>query len=212
MGKNSSLVFGVGVNDADYAVKKTIKISGKSILAFHCPYHRKWAHMLMRCYCEKYKARHPTYTNAAVTEEWLIFSKFKAWAECNLNGMPISDLELDKDLIAEGNDEYSPIKCLLVHKKVNGFIVNCSFGKHGKTGYYPHKKSGKFMARCRNPFTGKSEYLGIYQDKEDARRAWLEFKIEMAIQLSNSDLVRCTKTATALRDLKNRAKDGGKKF
>jgi len=53
------LLFGVGVNDADYRVKP--KIDGKLVC---CPAYHSWKLMLLRAYCAKYHERQPTYSNS----------------------------------------------------------------------------------------------------------------------------------------------------
>ena len=75
------LVYGVGINDADYAVTKweTTCVNGvqKRKLVWYCPYHRAWTSMLQRCYSLNYQERNPTYKGCSVSEEWLTFSNFK---------------------------------------------------------------------------------------------------------------------------------------
>ena len=52
-------------------------------------------------------------------------------------------------------------------------------------GDYPvgvnlHKPTGKYQARCRNPFTGKKEHLGLFSTPEEAHEAWRKRKHELA--------------------------------
>lgn len=51
----TKLVYGVGVNDADYVVSPII--SGKRHI---CPFSIKWKDMLARCYSEKTIKANPT--------------------------------------------------------------------------------------------------------------------------------------------------------
>ena len=57
MVKKTKLVFGVGVNDADYFVCR--KENGKIVWTF--PYYQTWKNMLRRAYSDKCKQRRPTY-------------------------------------------------------------------------------------------------------------------------------------------------------
>lgn len=61
----TKLVYGVGINDADYVVqrKETIEVNGvrKRRLVWVCPYYQVWRTMLRRCYSTKYHDRQPTY-------------------------------------------------------------------------------------------------------------------------------------------------------
>ena len=113
--KPKILVCGVGINDADYVVKKFETIGyvdgkRKRKLVWTCPYHRAWESMLKRCYSAKYQERQPTYKGCTVSDDWLTFSNFRAW-------MIAQDWEgkhLDKDLLFEGNKIYSTETCVFV--------------------------------------------------------------------------------------------------
>lgn len=120
------LVYGVGVNDADYPVKPVIHFGSKKRKI--CPYYQKWKSMLERCYSEKYQAVQPTYKGCKVCDEWLVFSNFKAWVISN-NIADISGYELDKDLLKAGNKKYSKENCILVPMIVNRFLINAAYKK-----------------------------------------------------------------------------------
>ena len=98
------LVFGVGINDADYVVQKfeTIGyVDGKQErkLVWACPYYRAWKNMLARCYYHKVQGNRPTYSGCIVSEEWLRFSNFRRW----MANQDFEGKQLDKDLLFEGN-------------------------------------------------------------------------------------------------------------
>lgn len=98
-------VFGVGTNDADYLTNPTI--NGKQT---KCSIYRTWQSMLMRCYSDKFQAKHPTYTGCSVCDEWLTFSSFRRWMIAqNWQGK-----QLDKDIRVNGNKVYSPETCCFV--------------------------------------------------------------------------------------------------
>ena len=176
------LVRGVGINDADYKV--TIReeagvIGGKrrQKLIWICPFYRVWSRMLDRCYTNKFKNDNPTYRECTTCSEWLVFSKFKVWLEAQAwQGM-----ELDKDLLIRGNKIYSPETCVFVTKMVNMFIIerDASRGRH-PIGAYFNTRDGKFQAQCKNPFSGKTENLGLYVCPQEAHIAWLKRKLELA--------------------------------
>ena len=63
--KVERLVYGIGVNDADYVVKSTI--NGRRVV---CQAYRSWVGMLQRCYSEKFHHRNPTYAGVKVCDEW----------------------------------------------------------------------------------------------------------------------------------------------
>jgi len=175
------LVCGVGINDADYVVKKweTISANGvrKQKLVWECPYYRTWKSMLNRCYSTKLQDGNPTYKGCSVSEEWLRFSNFKRWMECqDWEGM-----QLDKDLLFEGNKVYSGETCVFVARMVNTFTTDRGNDRgEWLIGVNWDKRDGKFKSSCRNPFTKKGEYLGLFTCEVEAHQAWLKRKLELA--------------------------------
>jgi len=184
MKKINKLVFGIGINDADYSVCSRLK--GKRLW---CPFYRKWMDMLRRCYSEKYQKAKPTYIGCYVTFNWLTFSIFKAWME----QQDWQGKELDKDLLCPGNKLYSPETCVFVDRKVNGFLLesNASRGEYPIGVIYQKEKlTNKFKVLCRSVLTSKQKYLGYFSTPEEAHQAWLAFKLEQAHLLAaqQSDL------------------------
>ena len=184
--KVKKLVQGVGVNDADYAIQKFETIGyvdgkQKQKLVWVCPFYQVWKHMLERCYSTKYQERQPTYVECIVSDNWLKFSNFKAWMMTqNWEG-----LQLDKDILFEGNKIYSPETCIFVTQAVNKFTTDRGAAR-GKwlIGVSWNKATGKFQSRCCNPFTKKQEYLGLFTCEQQAHEAWLTRKIELAHELA----------------------------
>lgn len=81
----------------------------------------KWFSMFVRSYDEKYHEKQPTYTNCEVSEEFCNFQNFASWYyhykyPCKY------PLELDKDLLYEGNKIYSPSTCCLIPKEINATL------------------------------------------------------------------------------------------
>lgn len=178
-------VYGVGVNDADYVTQKFEAIGyvdGKQKLVWKCPYYRAWQHMIERCYSAKFQERYPTYAGCTVSEEWLTFSVFKSWMEAQ----DFDGLQLDKDILFEGNKVYSAETCVFVTPMVNTFTTD---GKASRgellIGVSWHKPTEKFIARCRNPFTGKTDYLGLFTCEQQAHNAWQVRKLELAKELAS---------------------------
>ena len=185
--KPRKLVCGIGINDADYAVRKNETIgyyangNRKLKQVWICQFYKTWNNMLRRCYYAKYKEYYPTYRGCSVSEEWLTFSNFKIWMEeQNFKGM-----HLDKDILFEGNKVYSAETCVFVAPLVNTFIndQNPSRGEW-LTGVSWSKKSEKFIAQCRNPFSEEQEYLGLFTSELEAHETWLKRKLELAKELA----------------------------
>ena len=186
MKKAKKLVYGVGINDADYVIKKWETIGyvngkRKRKLIWICPYYRAWKHMLERCYSTKYQERQPTYKGCSVSEDWLTFSNFRKWMEAQ----DFEGNQLDKDLLFEGNKVYSAKTCVFVSGMVNSFTTDRRASRgEWLIGVYWNKGANKFQSRCRNPFTKKSEHLGLFTSEQEAHKAWLKRKLGLARQLA----------------------------
>jgi len=163
---NRKLIYGIGINDADYITQPVI--NGKTTI---CPYYRAWANMLKRCYSSSFHGQRPTYIGCTVVKEWHSFMNFRAWMEKqNWHGKHI-----DKDIIFPGNKAYSPETCVFVNLAINGLL-----GDHAaKRGKYPQgvvlqKQSGKFIATLN--MSGKAKYLGYFETPEEASAVYREAK------------------------------------
>ena len=115
----------------------------------------------------------------------------------------LSDLELDwsqidKDILYPGNKVYGPETCVFVSCQINVFLVDCASARGDfPVGVNWEQNAGKFRARCRNPFTKKHEYLGLFSDPQDAHEAWREKKHEHACRYA--DMQTDLRIAEALR-------------
>lgn len=189
MRKEGELVFGIGINDADYVVCPIV--NGKAVW---CRFYRTWVNMLKRCYSEKYQARQPTYIGCSVCDEWLTFSNFKKWME----KQDWEGNQLDKDLLTNGNKVYSPETCVFVDKVTNLFTTDHGAARgEWPIGVYFNKRGGKFQAYCNNPFIKKREHLGFFACPNQAHLTWKKRKHELACQLA--DLQTDERVAKALR-------------
>ena len=179
MGK---LVYGVGVNDADYVVQKfenTGYADGKQgrKLVWYCPFYYTWKGMLERCFSEGFKAKNPTYKDVTCCGEWLVFSKFKSWME----QQDWEGKELDKDILISDNKLYSPETCAFVSSVTNTFVLASGASR----GEYPvgvcwEKSRQKYRARCSNPLTKRLDCLGMFTTPEEAHEVWRKRKHELA--------------------------------
>lgn len=188
MARPKRLLCGVGINDSDYAIAKTV--DGKRKL---CPIYQVWASMIKRCYCGIFHNENPSYVGCSVYEGWLLFSNFRSWME----KQDWIGKELDKDLIIKGNKVYSPEACVFIEHKVNNFIRDGKSGRSLPAGVSIHKKTGKFQARVSNPINKIEEHVGYFVCDKDAHLAWKRRKHELACQLA--DLQTDKRVADALR-------------
>ena len=155
-------VFGIGINDASYIIGQ-----GESV----CPCYRRWANMLRRCYSVTELKKNPTYSGCSVCDEWLIFSNFKDW----MLNQEWEGMDLDKDLLIQGNKVYSPEFCIFVPHSLNSLFLDCG-SKKGEwpKGVYFDKARRKFKAKC--SVDGMSKELGRFVNVESAIDAYQKFK------------------------------------
>lgn len=183
MRKKSKLVYGVGVNDADYRVciRETIGYgeNGKKIkkVTWTCPFYSRWQGMLERCYSEREHLRKSNYIGCSVIPEWHYFMTFRAW----MVEQDWEAKELDKDILFPGNKIYGPDTCVFVDLKVNSFLTERTKSR----GEYPigvsfYKRSGKYVSFCSDVITKKNRNLGYFKTPEEAHQTWLTFKLEQA--------------------------------
>lgn len=190
----SRLVYGVGINDADYAVEHQVTVNGIRTRTWRCPFYKAWKDMLKRCYSEAFQASSRSYLGCSVSSEWLRFSVFRSW----MISQDWIGKELDKDILHPGNKTYGPDRCVFVTHKLNSFTVsNDATRGEWPLGVSFNKKRGRLEAQCSNPFTGKREFLGFFLDQDTAHQAWLLRKHQLACQYA--DLQSDPRVADALR-------------
>jgi len=157
------LVQGKGVNDYE----GNIKGNDCELKCYNI-----WRGVLRRCYSEKFYKTNPTYKGCSVCEDWLLYSNFRKWFSDNyrwdLDKMGIK-LELDKDLLVEGNKMYSPETCVFLPRLVNSFLsINYKNNISGVTGVSWDKNSRKWKSQI-SKGDGHNTYLGLFNNIEDAK-------------------------------------------
>lgn len=170
------LVYGVGVNDADYPVTIEAFVDGKRKVVWRCPFYSRWMKMFERCYSIKFHLKRPTYSGCSVTKEWHTFSSFKIWME----KQDWEGKQLDKDLLIPGNKVYGPEGCVFISSSVNNFLLEREASRGElPLGVHFNKSKNKFQATC-SSISGKRKNLGYFDTATDAHSAWLAFKFEQA--------------------------------
>lgn len=169
--QRTTLVYGVGINDAAYPTMATIY--GGHI---RCPVYVVWLSMLKRCYSPKYQQTRPTYKGCSVAPDWHSFMKFREWWLSSY----VDGYQLDKDILVTGNKVYSADTCLYVPQWLNLFTVV----RNASRGELPIgvalRKGGnnkQYQAVC--SAGGKLVHLGLYVTPEEAHGAWLDHKLRL---------------------------------
>lgn len=161
--KGRKLLWGKGVNDADYLTQKVRKVNGKSQKVWVCPFYSTWVSLIRRCYSRVYQAKQTTYQGCALCDDWHYFSKFKDW-------MVTQDWEgkaLDKDILKRGFPLYSPDTCVFVPQHLNNFMLdNKTQKKSGLPLGVGLTKDGKYKARMNKQHSRLS--LGYFKTPEEA--------------------------------------------
>lgn len=115
--------------------------------------YKLWANMLNRSYNEKLHQRQPTYLNCETSSEFLVLSDFCDWCQ-NQIGFNQPNFELDKDLLAKGNREYRPDKCVFLPREVNAFLRT-------------RKKSRGLLPIGVTTLSGSSGYMALLSNKKE---------------------------------------------
>ena len=192
MAVKNKLVYGVGINDADYKlyiVEELPKTNGErnQKIVWECPFYSRWKNMIARCYSKSYLEKYPSYKGCSVCEEWLTFSNFKAWME----QQDWEGKQLDKDLLVYQNKIYSPETCVFIYKRLNMFLV-----KRDKCrGDYPlgvrYHTDPRRINPSKHPYkaqiSDRDETVGLghFSTPEEAHQAWQKAKIKQAKTLQS---------------------------
>lgn len=160
------MVYGVGINDADYFVNATRGDGTR----WRCPFYKAWKNMLARCYSKAYWKQQPERRGSKVDERWHSFMAFREWmVEQDWKGN-----HLDKDLLVPGNKNYSPETCVFVSRQVNSYVC-VPYGVDGIKGVYQtHTGSWKAVA---NMLDGSGQKAYYFKTKEEAVNKYSEIRL-----------------------------------
>lgn len=184
MKKHFKLVYGFGINDADYFVQRFEYQNGKCKRVWVCPIYVDWKSMLSRVFSKKVSLENPTYAGTTICDEWKYFSNFRDWV---LNGQPVKsfeDCQLDKDIIYLNNKHYSPQTCCYVPPLVNSFITDRKNDRGvAMLGVSYMASCDRYIAACNDPLGRYDKYSGCYKTELEAHIAWKNKKHAYAQEL-----------------------------
>ena len=156
----------------------SVRINGIKTKEYNC-----WRSMLERCYDKKCQEKHTSYVRTTVCEEWFNFQNFAQFYNNNYPEIENKKIHLDKDLLQQEieNKVYSPETCIFLPSNVNSFLANNkSDNISGRVGVSWHKNSKKWMSQIACFGDGKSAYLGIFTDIQEASLAYQKARAEQA--------------------------------
>ena len=194
------LIFGWGINDADYPVQRYEVINGKCKRIWVCPYYVDWYDIIRRSKSLKLKLRRPTYEKVDITEEWKYFSNFIKWVHSQPN-KDWQNCQLDKDLLCfSKNKIYSPDTCVYIDERLNQFLKDRS-NDRGKYLLGVTRQGNGYVAKCSNPFSFSEDgrYLGYFNTELEAHLTWRAKKHEYALLLA--DVEQYLRVVNTLRGL-----------
>ena len=155
-------------NGIGYIGKSTMKVEdGNDKLSY-----RRWRNMLDRCYNPKDK-QYKIYGGNGVTDskEWQCYENFEIWWDEHYYELENERVELDKDILIEGNKVYSPETCMFVPQKINSFFSKGT--RRDNNSELPMgviKYKSKYKACI--VIDGKNNYMGIYDTIKEAEQSY----------------------------------------
>ena len=141
----------------------------------------RWYKMHERCYKVDSTPKHNrlNYEGCRVSEDWYNFQNYAEWFLKNMpKGLTLKDVDVDKDILFEGNKLYSPNTCCIVPSCINVALTFRS-NDRGKLplGIYYKKKNNKYCVQCSTGGKGgKQKYLGLFDNIDVAFNAYKGFK------------------------------------
>lgn len=186
-------LYGVGINDADYFTQSDYHPDGTK-RRWMCMYYRKWKHMIERVYSEREHQRQPHTIGNSMDSNWHYFMEFRSWLIAqDYDG----ETFLDKDLLVQGNQHYSPSTCALVPEYLNNLLLTRDrhrgefpLGVCRRSG--PYKFTRPYISQCS---VGKGEtkiHMGYFDDPMEAHVKWQEQKIiQIELRLQRYSTEKC---------------------
>lgn len=173
------LVGCIGHNDKVYKATRCGKIINE---------YQLWSGMLRRC-ADEYCSRNKTYKGVSCSDNFKSYSFFYEWCQEQI-GFGNKDekgnyWQLDKDILVKGNKVYSEDTCVFIPSRINKLLTkNDSVRGENPLGVSFHKHSNKYYAQCQG-LSGKQEFIGYYETKDDAFQAYKMFKENIIKSVAN---------------------------
>lgn len=131
----------------------------------------KWANMMQRCYDEETHKLKPYYALCTAEIEWLNFSNYREWHI--ENAMGDRKVDLDKDVLIQGNTVYGSETCTLIPHFTNTLF---EAPKGTDTNIVLNNETGKYDVTM--SILGKKEDVGAFDTEEEAKQGYIDYKQE----------------------------------
>lgn len=141
------------------------------------PEYLRWTNMIQRCYNKKIHKYKPYYKDKSVCEEWLNFANFRIWyREHIIEGAKV---DLDKDILCQGNKVYSPETCVFVEHYINTVFEDRSTKR--RIVENKEKQYETYMT-----VLNKNISFGTFNTKEEAEKGYVTGKKNYILKLADS--------------------------
>lgn len=133
--------------------------------------------MIQRCYSKTVHKLKPYYKGKKVCEEWQNFQNFKAWYDEHF--VAWEKVDLDKDLLIQGNNVYSPETCAFITH-----FLNTIFEDRGVKQLITQNKDKKYNVAML--ILNKKQEVGVFDTKEEAVEALADYKKQYIVSVAES--------------------------
>ena len=133
-----------------------------------------WRSMIARCH-KLSDSNYDKYCHCEVCEEWHNYQNYAKWYDEHIYYVGNERMHVDKDILHEGNNIYSPDNCIIVPQSINE-IFHTNLGKKTKDTDLPYTIRRTSNSKYSVTYRGHS--VGIYDTIEDAENAYLKAKRE----------------------------------
>lgn len=141
------------------------------------PEYLRWTNMIQRCYNKNVHKYKPYYKDKKVCEEWLNFANFRIWyREHIIEGAKV---DLDKDILCQGNKVYSPETCVFVEHYINTVFEDRSAKR--RIVQNKEKRYEVYMI-----VLNKNILFGTFDTKEEAEKGYITGKKDYILKLADS--------------------------
>ena len=159
-------VYGIGV----FGNKYPSRVNGVKTKEY-----KLWHSMLVRCYSDTIKKKHPTYEGCEVSDNFKSYEYFYEWCHSQI-GFGNKDWHLDKDLLVKGNKIYSEDSCVFIPQEVNTLLTKRTNSRGEYSIGVSWSKTSKAFVATVAKNKGKTEWLGYCNTEIEAFNAYKEAK------------------------------------
>ena len=159
-------VYGIGV----FGTKYPSRVNGVKTKEY-----KLWHSMLVRCYSDAIKKKHPTYEGCEVSDNFKSYEYFYEWCHSQI-GFGNKDWHLDKDLLVKGNKIYSEDSCVFIPQEVNTLLTKRTNSRGEYSIGVSWSKTSKAFVATVAKNKGKTEWLGYFNTEIEAFNAYKQAK------------------------------------